>query len=76
LAGIVCVYNPWSLKQSSIRSSCRSCLCGCKPLTFMQRKPPCSSYISTFLLLDFDSLVGAGVPLPQHCWPHLWGFPV
>ena len=28
LAGIVCI-NPWSLRKSSIRSSCRRCLCGC-----------------------------------------------
>ena len=29
LAGIVCFSNLWSLRQSSIRSSCRRCLCGC-----------------------------------------------
>ena len=29
LADIVCISNPWSLRQSSIRSSCKRCLCGC-----------------------------------------------
>ena len=29
LAGIVCTSNPWSLRQSSIRSSCRRCFCSC-----------------------------------------------
>jgi hypothetical protein len=29
LAGIVCINNPWSLRKSSIRSSCKRCLCGC-----------------------------------------------
>ena len=42
----------------------------------MKRRPYHSSYISTLLFLDFDSLVGAGVPLPQHCWPHPRGFQV
>ena len=28
-----------------------------------------SSYISTLLFSDFGSLLGARVPLPQHCWP-------
>ena len=29
LAGIICTSNRWSLRQSSIRSSCRRCFCGC-----------------------------------------------
>lgn len=29
LAGIVCIGNLWSLRQFSICSSCRRCLCGC-----------------------------------------------
>ena len=32
LAGIVCVSNSWSLRKSSIRYSCRRCLCSCTPL--------------------------------------------
>lgn len=48
LAGIVCASNPWSLRQSSIRSSCRRCLSGCAPtLTqpgFRQRLRHSSSY--------------------------------
>ena len=73
LAGIVCTSNPWSLRQSSIRSSCRRCFLA----TSVYIEAACyACYISTLLFLDFDSLVGAGMPLPQHCWPHLGRFPV
>jgi hypothetical protein len=40
LAGIVCVSNPWSLRQSSIRSSCRRC--GCEASGFYATLPPTS----------------------------------
>ena len=75
-AGIVCTTNPWSLRQSSIRSSGRKCFCGLVAPSIYIEATCHSCYISTLLFLDFDSLVRARMPLPQHCWPHPRGFQV
>lgn len=68
LAGIVCISNPWSFRWSSTRFSCRRCFCSCTILSVYLEAACHSCYISTLLFLDFDSLVGAGAPLPWHCW--------
>ena len=75
LAGLVFVSNPWSLRQYSIRSSCRSYLHG------SMAQAPCPSHCPSPLhfhpfVLAFERLVGAEVPLPGYCWSHLGGLPV
>ena len=48
----------------------------CSPQCFQRDSPMISAPYSPFWILDLDSLVGAGMPLLQCCWPHLGGFPV
>jgi len=43
-AAIVCTSSPWSLRQSSIRSSCRRCFCGCMAPFLHRGDYHCSSY--------------------------------
>lgn len=73
---IVCVSNPWSLRQPSIRSSCRRYFCSCTAL---------SIYIEVALLflLYFHSFFfrfwlasGSQGAIAWHRWPHLGEFPV
>lgn len=58
LAGIICFTNLLALRQSSVRSSCRSCLNGCAhpPPTFMQRRPLLCQWCLLFLLQTMSLL--------------------
>lgn len=73
LAHIIHTSNPCSLRQSSIRSSFRRCLCGCVvPSIYIEvatEIPPTFSLFS-----DFDCLVGARVPLLDIVDPTLEDF--
>nr|BAE21444.1 unnamed protein product [Mus musculus] len=65
---IVWASNPWSLRQSSIRSFYRRFFTAARPLAFIYSWPSSSCYIGNPFFFDFGNLVPARVlPLPQDC---------